>query len=226
MKEIFNIFQKKEIIEKQIEKISIIADYREKNSIVFSELISLGINVEFQNLPVADYIVKGIAIERKTVHDFLSSMINKRIIRQLNELQQYEKKMLIIEGIETHSLYEDNNEGIHSNSVRGFLLSIILNYNVPIIFSKNEEDTAKFINILAKKNKVESEIRAKKKSLSIKEQLQYILEGFPGVGPKSAKKLLEEFKSLEKIINASDEELEKKIGKKSNSIIKLRKEKY
>lgn len=226
MKEIFNIFQKKEIIEKQIEKISIIADYREKNSIVFSELISLGINVEFQNLPVADYIVKGIAIERKTVHDFLSSMINKRIIRQLNELQQYEKKMLIIEGIETHSLYEDNNEGIHSNSVRGFLLSIILNYNVPVIFSKNEEDTAKFINILAKKNKVESGIRAKKKSLSIKEQLQYILEGFPGVGPKSAKKLLEEFKSLEKIINASDEELEKKIGKKSNSIIKLRKEKY
>ena len=63
---------------------------------MFRELISLGIGIDFQTLKVADYLVKGVAIERKTVSDFISSMINKRLLRQLEELQQYPKKILII----------------------------------------------------------------------------------------------------------------------------------
>ena len=58
-------------------KPKIIADYREKNSLVISELINLGVDVEIRELKVADYIVKDVAIERKTINDFVSSMINK-----------------------------------------------------------------------------------------------------------------------------------------------------
>ena len=80
----FDIFSKKKVKEKP--KLKIIVDYREKNSLVSSVLVNLGIEVEFQNLKVGDYIVNGVAVERKTVSDFIGSMINKRLSNQLEEL--------------------------------------------------------------------------------------------------------------------------------------------
>ncbi len=47
--------------------------------------------------------------------------------------------------------------------------------------------------------------------------MQFILEGFPGIGPKTAKKLLEELKTLKKIFNSPDKKLQKIIGKKAET---------
>jgi len=216
MKEIFNIFHKREQKRIPEKRQKIIADYREKNCLVTSELFLLGIDVEFKNLKVGDYLIKDAIIERKTVDDFISSMINKRLIRQLQELQQYENRLLLIEGIEEKELYtEEKNFGVNANAIRGFLLSISLKYKVPIIFSKDYKDSAKFIAILSKKIEKEPSLNAKKKVMNKKEQLQFILEGFPGIGPKSAKKILENFKTIKNVANASEEELEKIIGKKA-----------
>jgi len=68
-------------------------------------------------------------------------------------------------------------------------------------------------------------IRAKKISRDKKETLQFLLEGFPGIGPKTAKKLLEKYKTIKNIINTPQEELEKEIGKKSE-IFNLLDEEY
>ena len=226
MKQIFEIFSKSPKQNKQKPKAKIIIDYREKNSLVPSELINLGLEVEFRELKVADYIVKDIAIERKTIHDFANSMINKRLFRQIQELQQYKNRLLLIEGIEEQELYNDENIGINGNAIRGFLLSILLKHRIPILFTKNSEDTAKFILILNKKEEKELALNARKRSLNKKQRLQYILEGFPGVGPKTAQKLLKKFKTIQNIINASEQELRETIGKKAEIILKLSKENY
>lgn len=230
MKPLFDIFSKPKSRVKsssEKEKPKIIVDYREKNSLIISEIMNLGIEIEFKELKVGDYIVKDVVIERKTISDFVSSMINKRLFNQMQELQQYQNRLLLIEGIKKQELYSDNsNEGVSANAIRGFLLSIILKHNIPIIFSKNYEDSAKFISVLVKKQAKEISLNAKKRTLSQKEQLQYILEGFPGIGPKNAKKLLEKYKTLQDIINAPEEELRKEIGKKADSIINLRKSHY
>ena len=199
------------------DKPKILVDYREKQSIVPSELISLGLELEFKELKVADFLVRNVAIERKTVSDFISSMINKRLLRQLEELQQYEKRLLIIEGIDEQELYSEKleNSGINANAIRGFILSILLRHNIPVLFTKDYKDTAKFIELIARKKEQEMSTRAIKKSKNKKEQLQYILEGFPGIGPKSAKKLLQQFQSIKSITNASEEELKNILGKKA-----------
>ena len=206
-----------------VENLQIIVDYREKNSLVISELVRLNIESNFRELKVADYIVNNVAIERKTVSDFISSMLNKRLFKQLEELQQYNNRLLIIEGIDEQELYANDEEiaGVHPNAIRGFLLSILLKYKVPIIFSKDAEDTAKFISVIARKKQKEMSLNVTKKSLDSKERMQFILEGFPGIGPKTAKKLLEEFKSIKNISNASEEELTKVLGKKAESFFKL-----
>ena len=56
MKPLFQIFSKSRIKEKA--KPKIIVDYRERSSLIISELVSLGIVPEVKELKVADYIVK------------------------------------------------------------------------------------------------------------------------------------------------------------------------
>ncbi len=223
MEKFLDIFEKKpkRPKKKTEEKPKVLVDYREKNSLVASELAAMGLETEFIHLKVADYIINDVAIERKTVQDFVSSMISKRIIRQLQELSQYENKFLIIEGLEEQELYNDENGRINGNAVRGFLLSIILKYKVPIIFSKDYKDTARYLFLLAKKKTKEPSLNAKKKALNKQEQLQFIIEGFPGVGPKTAKKLLTKFETIKGIINASKEELQELLGKKAETIFEI-----
>ncbi len=221
---ILNIFQKQKKTKKP--KPKIIVDYREKNSLVISSLIKLGIDIEFRELKVADYIVKDVAIERKTINDFISSMINKRLFNQIQELQQYKNRLLLIEGIDEQELYSDDESGVNGNAIRGFLLSILLKYNIPIIFTKNAEDSAKFISVLSKKQSKELALKAKKRILNKKEQLQFIIESFPGIGPKTAQKLLAKFKTIQNIINASEDELKNIIGKKAEILKRLSEMKY
>lgn len=212
-----DIFSKKKVEQKVKEKIKIEVDSREKNSLLPSELVALGFDVEFKQLAVGDYIVKGIAIERKTISDFKSSIIDKRIITQLKELRQYKQCILLIEGI-GRDMYEG---GIHENALRGFLLSVALEFNVPVIFTHDEKDSAKYISVLAKKEKGENSLRASKIFLTEKEQLQFILEGFPHVGPAKAKKLLEKFGSLRGVFNASEEDLGEILGNRAGEFRRL-----
>lgn len=226
-KQFLDIFAKKPLkIKKEIPKPKIIIDYREKNSLVNSSLIQLGFKTELKELKVGDYIVNDIVIERKTISDFQSSMINKRIFNQIEELKQYEKKLIIIEGLENKELYNDcQMNGINANAIRGFLLSITLKHKIPVIFTKNSFDTAKFIEVLSKKKEKEASLNVTKKNLTKKERMQFILESFEGIGPKNAKKLLEKFQNLKNIFNASQEDLQNLIGKKAE-VFELLKEEY
>ena len=126
-----DIFSTKKISESSEKKEKVIIDFREKNSLVPAKLKKINLEIEFKELKIGDYFVKNTIIERKTIKDFAQSMINGRLKKQLQEIKQYEKFLLIIEG----DLNQIKN--IHENSIKGFLLSILLNYNVPVIFTKN-----------------------------------------------------------------------------------------
>jgi ERCC4-type nuclease len=62
--------------------------------------------------------------------------------------------------------------------------------------------------------------------LNKKEQLQLIIEGFPGVGPKKAKKLLKKFGSIQNIILSSTEDLEDILGIQADNIKEIIERKY
>lgn len=217
-----------DIFSRRSEKISkkpkqtakILVDNHEKNSLVPAILSKLKMDYEFTHLEVADYLINDIAIERKTIPDLKSSIINKRILFQLRELKQYPKSLLIVEGISNFALYQGI---IHENALRGFLLSTTIEHKIPIIFTENEEDTAKYLAVLAiRESKPKTPLSLRQKlSLSKEEQKQFILEGFPGIGPSTARKLIEKFKSIKNIINAPKEELEEILGKKADLFTKL-----
>ena len=196
-----------------------IVDNREKNSLVVSELAAKKVNFELKRLDVADYIVGNVAIERKTLSDFVSSMISKRLIRQLSEMKQYKQKLLIVEG---NDLDESR---INPNAVRGMILSILLDFNVPIVFTKDSEETATFLTLLNKRQGKKSKdisLKAKKLAYSLAEQQQFILESFPGVGASTAKGLLKKFKTIKNFILADKKDIAgiKRLSEKKAKVIR------
>ena len=143
-------------------------------------------------------------------------MINKRLIQQLKQMQKYKQNLLIIEG--DFSIPFEESTGLHPNAIRGFILSITLNYNIPIVFTQDYEDTAQYLITLANqqlKKPSEPSLHSRIPK-TIQEQKQYILEAFPNIGPVKAKKLLGEFKSLSKTFNATDEELKEILKNQTN----------
>ena len=95
------------------------------------------IDVEEKELKIGDYILQtkdlngkilNVGIERKTIQDFLNSIIDKRIINQLIILKkQFDISLLIIEGEE--NVYEIRN--FHPNAIRGVLARIAIGFQTP-----------------------------------------------------------------------------------------------
>lgn len=217
-----DIFKKiKKVIKNRQKSIpKIIADIHEKNSLVIPELYNSKIKPEIKALKIADYLIGDIAIERKTVQDLISSMINKRLVEQLKQLKKYNQQILIVEGDIQEVLKENSNI---SKAVRGLILSIITNYRIPIIFTKDYEDTAKYLIAITKqqtkpKTTISLHSRIPK---TISEQKSYILEAFPNIGPKKAQKLLKKFKTIKNTINASEEGLKEILKSKAEDFKRI-----
>lgn len=213
-KEIENIFSRSQTISDQLKCpnpiIPIIIDTREKQSLITANLVEKKANIKFEKLEVGDYLIANgqVAIERKTIQDFISSTLNKRLPEQLTNLKKYPKQFLIIEGF--YYNYSQDHSQIHENAIRGMFISVAIDFQIPIIFTENEEDTARFLILTARKyekQKSKTTIRPSKTFKSLEERKQFILEGFPGIGPTISKQLIKEFSSLQKIFNASTEQL-------------------
>jgi len=219
-----NIFSK-EKIKQEIIKYDIKIDYREKQSLVPATLVK-NFNIEYKELKVADYIVRDVAIERKSVPDLIHSLFNKRLFRQLKEIKQYENYLLIIEGdlrSQTNKLfstevnknskfYRGQKKSLHPNALKGFILSILLKYKVPIIFTRDYSETAEYILLIAKKQSTNTSINAKKILRSKNEELIFVIESLSGIGPKKARLLLEKFGTLKYIFTATESELIEVLG--------------
>lgn len=206
-------------------------DSREANSGIVKKLHEIGVNIKLKKLAIADFIIsERIGIERKTTRDFVNSLIDKRMFSQIRELREnFEKPLIIIEGEE--DIYSVRN--IHPNAIRGMLSAITISYGIPIIHTKNQKETAELIKVISlreqKPNIKEIGVRLEKKPTSTKEQQEFIIESLPGIGPATAKKLLKELNSIEKIFNSSKEELEKIEGigeKRAEEIKRIIKEIY
>jgi Fanconi anemia group M protein len=222
MKQIENIFSKTKTTKETScpnPKIPIIIDTREKQSLIAANLLEKKANIQFEKLEIGDYLIEDTIIERKTFQDFVGSMINKRLLTQIREIKKYPKHFLILEGF----YYNYNEFNVHENTIRGMLLSIATDFQVPTIFTENEEDTANFLILLAKKYekpKTQNATRQTKTLKTPEEQKQFILEGFPGIGPAAAKQLLKNFPTLQTIFNTTEEQL-KQIGLNENKTKKF-----
>jgi Fanconi anemia group M protein len=189
------------------QEILILADYREKSGGVVKELIDLGLSLQLKQLESADYVLSGrVGVEKKGVHDFVSSIIDGRLLDQVKNLKRnFERSLVIIEGEE--DIYSVRR--VHANAIRGMLAAITIGYGVPVLYTKHAKDTAGLLAVIAKReqDKTRDYSFHERKPLTLKEQQEFLISALPGIGLNTAKLLLESFGSIKKLVNASKEEL-------------------
>ncbi|MCL2550505.1 MAG: helix-hairpin-helix domain-containing protein, partial [Methanimicrococcus sp.] len=198
----------------------ILADSREMKSGILRRLEAQGLLLKTAKLDVADYVISDdMAVERKTAADFTASLIDgkRNLFSQLIDLSRaYKKPVLIVEGMD-----ETAGGSMNQNSIRGALLSIEIDLNVSIFYTKDEDETALLLKMMAKKEQIAGKKtvnpHGKKPAKTTGEQQEYVLSSISGIGPHAARLLLNEFGSLNNIFNASEEDLcrMKGIGKKT-----------
>jgi len=214
------------------ENIIIYADNREMSSRII-KILSKHCRVEERQLAVADYLLsERVAVERKRVPDFLQSIVDGRLFKQLCEMRaQFEKPILLIEGEE--DIYSERD--IHTNAINGAFSAIILDMEIPILWTKNNLETAKMLFAIAKREQVQTKsgvcIRGKIKPKSLNQEQEFLLAGLPKISGVLARRLLKHFGSPEKVFNASLDELQEvegigdKLAKKIKKILSSKYEK-
>jgi Fanconi anemia group M protein len=207
----------------------ITCDNRETASSVVRNLSLMGINIRLEQLSVGDYIIsKRVGIERKSSQDFIDSIKDGRLFKELKQLiENYERAILIMEG----DPFE--NSTISENALYGAITAIILNLGVNLYRTKDSKETGMFLYQLAKKEQSESKSKLKlrfdKAPIDTSRLLEYLIAGIPGVNALRAQNLLKEFKTLQNIFLADIPDLTKieNIGKKiAQHIYKISRYKY
>jgi Fanconi anemia group M protein len=180
----------------------VFVDYREEK--IANLLEKMGCKIVRMNLPIGDFVVKDVGIERKSFEDFISSIIDGRIFEQANSLSSaFKKPIIIVEGFGVV-------ERIHENSFYATLAYIVSKSNVTIFRTKNEEETAKLIYWIARKefeNSGNVGFKIKEKKVNVQTIQERILAAFPGISTVLSKRILKKFGSLKKFFNASEKEL-------------------
>ena len=195
-----------------LKKLRIVVDERERKGGIPDILKGIGINLEIKTLPVGDYIVAPeTVVERKTISDLVSSVFDGRLFDQCNRLKEhYQFPILLIEGD------IDEIEKLTENPFvfYGALSSIAIDFKIPVIPTPNAYHTSKLlVSMCSRKDTISGPfIKKIRKSNNLQKQQLSILCSLPGVGEKTAIRMLEKFGTPLNVLSSSTTELSKVTG--------------
>jgi DNA excision repair protein ERCC-4 len=187
----------------------VVVDEREKQSGVPDKLSQLNIRVYYTRLPVADYVVNPeIAVERKSLRDFVSSIYDGRLFTQASEISAvYRKPYIIIEG----DVREVVNLTQNISSYFGAIASVTLAYDLRLMHTASPEETAVAIAALVRNSHARpapiSPLGAVAKGKVLSQQQLYFISSIPGVGAKLARRLLARSGTPRRVVGLTEGQL-------------------
>ena len=203
--------------------VRIVVDERERSSNIPELLKNAGAVIDFTQLKVGDYVVSSeTAVERKTVHDLISSIYDGRLFLQCSDLVRYYRKpLMVVQGniaelAETSEDMEDPDAiKLHAERMSlayDALITVATEFRIPIIHTPSAEQTAQLLVTLVNRSLQEAKatgplLRKIKKENPIHIQQLSVLASLPGVGEKLAARMLKKFHTPIRALNASAAEL-------------------
>ena len=204
---------------------TLIIDSREKSlltDMVIKKADKMSLEYEKQWIEVGDYVVGNMCFEAKSTHDFLSSVISKRMWTQIDNMDRcFETNVIIIYGSINDALEytqysaKYNNMDIGrkkqflTNKFYGALGRITMDSDVKPLWVPNENAAAKIICSFAKMQPLQRpEIKPHMhKRITTDDVRINMLSSIKGVSEKKAKTLLKEFGSLMEIGDSEKQQI-------------------
>lgn len=203
-----------------LKPVDVIVDSREasKNRDIVESLRAKGLEVAVAELSVGDYYLTAaeseapILVERKTVTDFVNSIRDNRVWDQAKRLREAAandgvRPVILLEGwlgvVEKRTRW-------NIAAVLRVLDELALDWGIPILPTHNKRATIAWLVAKARslgdtRRKKVMRLRTVKKPMTLNERILYVAEGL--AGPVLARRLLERFRTLRQLANASVEEL-------------------
>jgi Fanconi anemia group M protein len=193
------------------ETVEIVADQRELDSTIARDLSTrAGIETRLETLAVGDYVLSDrVVVERKTVSDFLDTLTggDRSLFEQVGDASRhYARPVVVVEG---GNLSGERN--IHPKAIHGALGSLAVDFGVSVMQTEDETETADLLQVIAEREQAESDrevsVHGEKQSRTLAEQQEYVVAAIAEVGPVTARSLLAELGSVEKVMAATEEKL-------------------
>jgi len=131
-----------------VNAITVVVDTREQEPYDFDPQC---VTVIRRALPAGDYSIEGfedsVAVERKSLADFVSTVIRgrDRFQKELKRLQSYEAACVVVEASLRDILEGNYRSGAHPNSILGAILSIIVDFGIPVYFCSDRQVACRFV---------------------------------------------------------------------------------
>lgn len=162
-----------------------------------------------RRLTVGDYLLdRDFLIERKSIPDFCLSIKDGRLFKQAGRLIKSRiPACVILEGKKRDFKKTD----FSAQAVQGILLSLSLAFRLPVLRTKNIQETVQVMlqsfKQLTRDNLEEQRFYSRPFSSKLKKdpllaQKIHILAGFPGIGVDKAERLLMKFGNLKAVFTA------------------------
>ena len=178
---------------------------------IVKSLQAENVPVKIKNLEAGDYFISPFLFERKTSGDFIRSIKDGSLWRQLEMMKSAEllTPVLLIEGSFARALKFSK---FSVKSLYGALWNVASSWKIQIINTSNFFHTSVLFSVIYKSLSVGKEkkiypVKVKPKALTLEEKQRAVVESYPGVGSVLAIKILSHFGSIKSFVNASREEL-------------------
>lgn len=148
-----------------------------------------------------------VAIEVKTVNDFVNSVKNRRVQKEALQMKnKYPHSYILIYG--KYSKINNKYSKITKKQWWSNITSLTIRYHVPVFWVENTNDFLLQIeNIIKTVNKETEPIEPPNVRDKDTNPFINVLIGIPHLGEKNARKLLDKFKTPGGVFKATDEEL-------------------
>jgi DNA excision repair protein ERCC-4 len=191
------------------EQPTVIVDSREARSAskIVRGLEERGVKVQTQLLEKGDYILSDVvAVERKTVHDFVYTLTRRYLFEQLFRLQEvYPRSLILLEGY-LPIIYKYSK--IRPASVWGAMFNLARN-GISIVNTTSYKETVDFLCVAARQEQIVEKrapaVHAFKKCDSTTDSQVYLIASLPNVGREKAVAILKSYQTpLNALINVED----------------------
>lgn len=187
----------------------IIVDDRERDESLIASLRAHGsVIVIRRRLSVGDYeVVGGAVFERKRLIDFVASIEDGRLFRQVHQLAALAIPAAIIVEGRARDLAGCE---MRRECIQGAIISLSLVFHIPVLRSLGPDETASLIVYAGRQLQRQEDgwVPKRHRRLKRKRSIQLrLLCALPGIGRSRAEKLLERFGSPQSVFTAEPDVL-------------------
>lgn len=187
--------------------VTILADTAEAESPLLPRLQAAGAHVRVGNLEAGNYVISGaIAVLRLTAVEFVEGIMDGMLFHRAGKMSlNFTRSVFLIEG----DIYSTR-APIARDAIDGALSFLVCVEGASIIYVRNPIATADLLYRLAKqaqKNLGFDMAFQRAKVSSGRQEALFTIESVSGIGPSTAPKALDHFRSVFKFVNATAAQL-------------------